>query len=156
MGGLHYSASDRQGHDRLAFMSFFAMLPELEPTASTKTAQARNVSNFIYLLDGCNGLQFNLLQRVHWNDWERIKGDCPTTESEVTQLIDAWRAKTTWQTRLLEARFQYNRQRRISLLMEIEAPDGPILRTIVRFSWVSFPSCSRSKTSHRCEIRSSD
>jgi hypothetical protein len=134
--GIHYSASDRQGHDLLARVSFQGMWPVVEPSTSGTGNRAKDVADFILLLDGCNGLQFNPLQRVHWDKWERIKGDCPTTESEVTQLIDAWRARASWETRLMESRFYYNRQRRISPLMEIMTPDGPVLRTIVRVECV--------------------
>ncbi|KAH6910885.1 hypothetical protein BKA70DRAFT_1268844 [Coprinopsis sp. MPI-PUGE-AT-0042] len=130
--GVHYSASDRQGHHRLSLMLFYAMWPTLEPGESRKGKRPLHFKNFILLLDGCSGVQFNLLQRVHLDEWEHISGDCPTTESEVTELINSWRAKSTSETQLMEARFQYDSQRRISLLMEVEVPDGPILRTVVR------------------------
>lgn len=91
----------------------------------------------MFTLNGCSDVEGEAVQRIPWEKWEPMTGDCLAIELEVTHLIDSWRARSSPDTRLLEARFQYDKTRCISLLMEIEVPHGPVLRTIVGIGYVA-------------------
>jgi hypothetical protein len=132
MEGINYSALTRHAHQRVSWMFFGAMWPTLETPPRKGKNTTRPVTDFIFVLDGGSAVEFAPIQRIPWHEWKAFAGDCAATELEASELIKSWRARPSPTTRLLEAQFQYNKTTCISLLMEIQVPEGPVVRTIVK------------------------
>ncbi|KAH6902412.1 hypothetical protein BKA70DRAFT_1567867 [Coprinopsis sp. MPI-PUGE-AT-0042] len=129
--GIHYSTSTRSVHQELILALFEDEWSAREADIRTRGLSS-SVKDYILVFNGFWGLVPQSFEVVPWSQWERIQGDCPLSESEVTRTIEKWRATRETNTRLVEAIFQYNPDTRISLLMEFAVAKVRVLRNIVR------------------------
>jgi hypothetical protein len=130
--GIRYSASVQYLHQEIVLAVFNEELADLNGLLELE-GPAYSVNDFIYVFDGVWGMTPRTrLMLVRWDQWRPLESDCPVVEAEATQTVERWRETQHPTTRLVEGIFEYNIVTTISLLMEIEVPEGRLVRTIVR------------------------
>jgi hypothetical protein len=90
------------------------------------------VTDFIIVFDARSPPSEDMLTLTSWNAWTRIVGESSATEIEATRMIDKWRRTPNSDTLLLEGIFRCDLHRRVSLLIELFTPNGPIKRSVPR------------------------